>query len=55
MGNGIVDILDKAIAEICDKYCEYPEQWDPEEHDGMELCESEICENCPLTKLYGGR
>ena len=50
------DDMDKTITEqlceiaeaMCDMYCKYPEQWngDPEE-----LHESEVCRNCPLTKI----
>lgn len=47
----INDILEDMVKEFCDHYCKYPEQWD-EEKEGMELCESEICENCPCNKLF---
>ena len=43
----ISEQLEQIASEICDKYCRYPEIWD-EEADG-ELCDSEICKNCPLT------
>lgn len=36
--------------KMCDKYCKYPYEWDAEK-EGMELCESEICANCPLNIL----
>ena len=42
--------LEHIAAQICDKYCKYPEQWD-EEKEGKELYESEICKNCPLSRL----
>ena len=42
-------MIETLAEEICDKYCKYPDQWD-EEAEGCELCESEICRNCPLTK-----
>ena len=35
---------------MCDKYCKFPYLWD-EEKEGQELCESELCENCPLNRL----
>ena len=47
----IPQIIEEVCAEICDKYCKYPAEWDPEEHEGMELFESEICANCPLMRL----
>ena len=43
-------IIEQACAEFCDKYCKWPDLWD-EEKEGMELCESEHCENCPMTRL----
>lgn len=42
-------MIETLAEEICDKYCKYPDQWD-EEAEGIELCESSICRNCPLTK-----
>lgn len=36
--------------QMCDLYCKYPQIWD-EEKEGKELCESEICANCPLNVL----
>lgn len=47
----VTAIINGVIEEICDKYCKYPAEWDPEEHDGQELFESEICANCPLMRL----
>lgn len=38
------------IDDVCMNYCKYPEKWD-EEKEGMELCDSEICNNCPLNEL----
>lgn len=42
--------LEEIANEICNNYCKYPEQWD-EEKEGCELCESEHCKNCPLSRL----
>jgi hypothetical protein len=42
--------LEHIAAQICDKYCKYPEKGD-EEKEGKELYESEICRNCPLSRL----
>lgn len=36
--------------DICRNYCKYTDTWD-EEAEGMELCESDICANCPLNRL----
>ena len=41
--------LESIVEEICDKYCKYPTIWD-EETDGL-LCDSEICSNCPLSRI----
>jgi hypothetical protein len=43
-------MLEEIASEICNHYCKYPDQWDAEK-EGMDLCESEICENCPLNRL----
>ena len=42
--------MEKIVEDVCSNYCKYPETWD-EEKEGMELCESEVCGNCPLNKL----
>jgi hypothetical protein len=50
-----MDTITKQIEEIaedfCDNYCKYPEKYDPEEHDGVELFDSDICQNCPMMRL----
>lgn len=43
----VSEMLQEIADEMCDKYCKYPYEWD-EEKDGQ-LCESEVCKNCPLT------
>lgn len=47
----ITEILSDMADDICNNYCKYPNEYDPEEHDDVELCDSEICANCPLVKL----
>lgn len=44
------EIIEDVAQEICDHYCKYPEQWDAEK-EGMELIDSDICINCPLSRL----
>ena len=46
----VTEQIQDIVSEFCDKYCKYPEQWD-EEKEGVQLSESEICKNCPLTRL----
>ena len=46
----ITKIIEETAEEICNNYCKWPEKWD-EEKEGFELCESEICLNCPLNNL----
>ena len=36
--------------QMCRNYCKYTDTWD-EEVMGYELCESEVCAQCPLTRL----
>lgn len=47
----VVGIIESVCDQICNDYCKYREQWNEEEHDGLELCDSEICDACPLNKL----
>ena len=49
-GKSITEILNEILEDICNNYCKYPEQWD-EEKEGCELCESDICMNCPLNRI----
>lgn len=42
--------LEKIAEEICNSYCKYPETWDAEK-EGCELFESDICKNCPLSRM----
>lgn len=46
----VVSILQEVAEDICQNYCKYPEQWD-EQAEGIELCESDHCKNCPLNRL----
>ena len=46
----VSQILEEIAQSICDTRCKYPDIWD-EEKEGCELCESEICKNCPLGRL----
>lgn len=46
----VIEIINDVCAELCDKYCKWPEKWDAEK-EGMELCESDICGNCPMMRL----
>ena len=43
-------ILEEVANDFCEHYCKYPDKFN-EEEEGCELCESEICANCPITKL----
>lgn len=46
----ITEIIEDVKADICNNYCKYPHIFD-EESEGCELCESDICRNCPLGRL----
>lgn len=43
-------ILQSITEEMCSNYCKYPEIWSSWGRD-EELCESDICKNCPLNVL----
>lgn len=51
MDDSVIKIIESVCEDICNDYCKYPEQWNPEEHDGAELDDSGICDNCPLNRL----
>ena len=42
--------VEEVKEQMCDHYCKYSENWDAEAK-GYELSESDICRNCPLTRL----
>lgn len=46
----ITEQLNAVAEDFCMKYCKWPEKWD-EEKEGIELSESEICSNCPISQL----
>ena len=46
----VTQILEEVVEEMCNHYCKWPDLWD-EEAEGMELIDSEHCQNCPLNKL----
>ena len=46
----VTEIIEEVKDDICGNYCKYPDIWD-EEAQGIELCESDICRNCPLNRL----
>lgn len=50
MDKKITEIIEEVAAEICKRYCKYPDTWN-EEKEGCELSDSEICANCPLLRL----
>lgn len=42
--------LEAVAEEMCEQYCKYPLTWDSEK-EGMELCDSDVCKNCPLSRM----
>ena len=42
--------LTKIAEGFCDNYCKYPMIWDAEK-ESMELMDSDICANCPMSKI----
>lgn len=49
--NTIAKQLEEIAEEMCENYCKWPNQYIEEEHDGVPLCESDICAECPIYKL----
>lgn len=46
----ITEQFDEIVKDMCEEYCKWPLLWD-EEAEGMELCESDVCKNCPLNRI----
>lgn len=47
----VVDVLECIGEAMCNDYCKYPGTYNAEEHDGVELWDSDICRNCPINIL----
>ena len=47
----VTEIIEEVKEQMCNDYCRYPREWDEEEHDGLELYDSDVCANCPLNRL----
>ena len=46
----IMQQIQEIVEDMCRNYCKYPEKWD-EEKEGIELCESDHCKECPLGRF----
>ncbi len=46
----ITEQIESVKEDICNHYCKYPNEWD-EKKEGIELCDSDICRDCPLNRL----
>ena len=46
----VTQIIEEVCRDMCTFYCKWPDLWD-EEKEGMELCESDHCKECPLNRL----
>jgi hypothetical protein len=46
----VTQIIEEVAEKMCTNYCKWPDLWD-EEAEGMELCDSNHCKNCPLNRL----
>ena len=42
--------LEQIAEEFCNNDCKYPYIWDAE-NEGIELSESDICANCPMSRI----
>ena len=47
----VTETIEEVKTDICNDYCRYPREYDPDEHDGIELWNTDICGNCPLNRL----
>ena len=46
----IAQQIQEVVDEMCNNYCKYPCAWD-EDEQGVPLEDSEVCANCPLSRL----
>lgn len=44
-------VLEAICEDMCSNYCKWPVMYRAEEHDGIELIDSGICDKCPLDRL----
>lgn len=47
----VTETIEEVKTDIRNDYCRYPREYDPDEHDGTELWNTDICGNCPLNRL----
>lgn len=45
--------IETIAGEMCDNYCKYPHIYD-EDTEEQPLGDTDICENCPMTRLLKG-
>ena len=48
--NRLTKQLEQIAEDFFNNYCKYPGIWD-EEKEGIELSESDICANCPMSRI----
>lgn len=46
----VTEEIEQIKEDMCRNYCKYPDTWD-ENVEGCELCESDVCRECPLNRL----
>lgn len=49
-GRTFTELIEDILADICDNYCKYPEQY--ADDDGVDALINERCDNCPFQRLY---
>lgn len=49
-GLTIAQQVQEVVDEMCTNYCKYPCAWD-EDEQGIPLEDSDVCANCPLSRL----
>ena len=47
----ISEQIQEIAEDFCNNYCKWPHDYNEDEHDGVELSDSEICTNCPIGRL----
>lgn len=44
------DAIEEIKEQICDYYCRFPGMYDKQTEE-LEMCDTDVCKNCPLNRL----
>ena len=47
----VTDIIEEVKEAMCNDYCRYQREYNPDENNNLDLWDSDICAGCPLNRL----